>query len=263
MRVVMVTQNSPIQAYFANRMAQAHQLEAIFIENAWQGLWRRYKTKLRKHIAIHGLLSLPMQLIEGGYLYYNQRLTRKTELDFFFPHTSDISFDSRIPQFNIRTVNDGDAVKKLKEIQPDVIAVYGASILRKRVIGIPKYGVLNLHNGILPQYRGPKSEFWALYNNEPHMIGATVHYIDEKIDTGDIVMQTAVTPLPGEDERQLRCRTTQAGLEMMIKAIEQMGDGTITATPQDCSIANYYSTPSMQAYRQVHKQIRKHRRLLK
>ena len=186
-------------------------------------------------------------------------MTRKTERDFFCPNSAEICFDAQAPQYQVKTINDSNAVKKLKRIQPDVIAVYGASILRKRVIRIPKYGVLNLHNGILPQYRGPKSEFWALYNNEPHMVGSTVHYIDEKIDTGDIVMQATVMPKPGEDERVLRCRTTQSGVEMMIKAIEQIGNGTITAIPQDSSIANYYTTPSMQAYRQVHKRLRQDR----
>ena len=83
MRIVHITQSSPIQMYFANILNQTHPLYAIFIENVWANNWRRYKKKVRKNIEKHGLHTLPKQLIEGTYLYYQNKMVHKTERDFF------------------------------------------------------------------------------------------------------------------------------------------------------------------------------------
>lgn len=88
------------------------------------------------------------------------------------------------------------------------------------------------------------------------MIGATVHCIDEGVDTGQIVVQEHVTPQSEDNERILRCRTTQVGVKMMSLALDQIETGTLTKTLQDSTNAGYYTTPSMQAYRQVHKMLK-------
>ncbi|MEM5777912.1 MAG: formyltransferase family protein, partial [Candidatus Aenigmatarchaeota archaeon] len=55
--------------------------------------------------------------------------------------------------------------------------------------------IINYHTGLLPEYRGPYSEFWAIYNNEPHMIGTTIHLVDERIDSGSILKRKPISTL--------------------------------------------------------------------
>jgi methionyl-tRNA formyltransferase len=80
---------------------------------------------------------------------------------------------------------------KIKRLDPDlIISIRYGHILKNEVIKIPKHGVINLHSGLLPDYRGVMATFWAMLNNEKE-IGTTLHYIDDgTIDTGRIIGKT-------------------------------------------------------------------------
>ena len=85
-------------------------------------------------------------------------------------------------------VNSPAGIARIQASQPDlIISVRFGLIIRQDVIAIPKHGVINLHSGVLPDYRGVMATFRAMLNQEPE-IGSTLHYIqDSGIDTGDII----------------------------------------------------------------------------
>lgn len=70
-------------------------------------------------------------------------------------------------------------------------------IFKSKIINMPKYGTINCHAGLLPYYRGRNVLNWVLINDEDHF-GVTVHYVDEGIDTGDIILQKSF-PITDED----------------------------------------------------------------
>lgn len=79
--------------------------------------------------------------------------------------------------------------------KPDLIIVYSMSqLLRKEVIDLPEYGVINLHPSYLPYYRGANPWFWQYYDMQSEF-GLTLHYLDEGMDTGNIIYQTKY-PVP-------------------------------------------------------------------
>ncbi len=85
---------------------------------------------------------------------------------------------------------------KLLEFQPDyLLSVYYRYIIKSEILSLTSYKAMNLHPSLLPAYRGTKSSVWALLNNEK-ATGASFHYINEKIDDGNIILQIKINILP-------------------------------------------------------------------
>ncbi len=94
-------------------------------------------------------------------------------------------------EFNLmdcKDINSVESVAKVKNFAPDlIISIRFGQILREEIISLPRFGVLNLHSGLLPKYRGIMASFWAILRGEKE-IGMSLHYIlDRGIDTGDII----------------------------------------------------------------------------
>ncbi len=78
-------------------------------------------------------------------------------------------------------------LQTLSKIDPKVGFVFGAPLLKESVFNLPKYGCVNIHTGQVEHYRGVDSSLWAMYDNRPDLIGATLHYIDKTIDAGSVI----------------------------------------------------------------------------
>jgi methionyl-tRNA formyltransferase len=104
---------------------------------------------------------------------------------------------------------------------------------------MPRFGTLNMHPGLLPEYRGLSSVFWAVL--EGGEVGATLHFIDEGIDTGPIVARRSVPVLPGDTFERLRGRIIAANLDMLVDALRSLNcDGHLVATPQPSGAGRLY-----------------------
>src|SRR5690554_5401189 len=94
-----------------------------------------------------------------------------------------------IDYFKLKNVNDKEAIEKLNTYQCDMyVSMSFNQIFRKEIIESVKEGIINCHAGKLPYYRGRNILNWALINDEKEF-GITVHFVDEGIDTGDIILQ--------------------------------------------------------------------------
>ncbi len=80
-------------------------------------------------------------------------------------------------------------INKIIKMKADIIFSYGCSLIKNKLIKIYRGKFVNLHLGLSPYYRGSGTNFWPLVNNEPQFLGATFMFIDEGIDTGEIVFQ--------------------------------------------------------------------------
>ena len=144
-----------------------------------------------------------------------------------------------IPVYTPKTLRDEAFLSLLSEISPDIIAVvaYG-KILPKTVIDFPKYGCVNLHVSLLPKYRGAAPMQRAIIDGEDKT-GVTVMYMDEGLDTGDII--TAVEfPIGAEDDFEaIHDRSLEIGAPLLAKTIAEIGEGRAKRTPQDNSLSCY------------------------
>ena len=99
---------------------------------------------------------------------------------------------------------------------------FGIPIISKKVIAIPRLGSINLHGGISPQYKGGNTIFWALYNNEPELAGATIHYMVEKVDSGEVISKVYPSIQKGDNELSVSCKTFKDATAEMVSIVKWM-----------------------------------------
>jgi peptidoglycan/xylan/chitin deacetylase (PgdA/CDA1 family) len=119
----------------------------------------------------------------------------------------------------------------VREFGPDLGLSLAAPILRPPLFGLPRLGTLNLHKGKLPDYRGMPPAFWELWNDE-RTVGCTVHWVEEGLDTGPIVAETAVSRESFATLRGLQLKLDEVGVELMRAAVGAVLAGSASMTPQ-------------------------------
>lgn len=137
-------------------------------------------------------------------------------------------------KFNTRSFRE-----VLSGLKPDlmVVVAYG-KIFRPKALALPRLGCVNLHASLLPRYRGVAPANWAIINGETET-GVTTIFMDEGIDTGEMIL-AGPTPI-GEDETagELLERLAVIGADVMAETCDQIAGGRAGRTPQDESLANY------------------------
>jgi methionyl-tRNA formyltransferase len=143
--------------------------------------------------------------------------------------------------------NSDSGLARLRAAEPDVIvSIRYGRILREQAIAIPAHGVINLHSGPLPAYRGVMATFRALLNDDD-TIGCTLHYIaDPGIDSGPIIgVELLPAPTPAECSLFGAIqRVYPAGCRMIADAIGRLARGQTLATHAPSSKGTYYSWPT-------------------
>lgn len=126
-----------------------------------------------------------------------------------------------------------EIVDILKNINPDVICVvaYG-KIIPKEILEIPQYGCINVHPSLLPKYRGSAPIQWAILNGDKET-GVTTMYLDEGMDSGDIILQTKTKINKDETSGELWNRLSKIGADLLIKTLEKIEDKTAPRIKQE------------------------------
>ncbi len=140
-----------------------------------------------------------------------------------------------LPVYQPQKVKDESFLKVFKELHPDmVVLVAFGQILPGAIIDYPSLKCLNIHPSLLPKYRGAAPLNWQIIRGETKT-GVSIMIMDEGMDSGDILLQEE-TPLgAAETFGDLHDRLAQLGATMLIKAVEQMADGTAQRKKQDSS----------------------------
>ena len=126
-----------------------------------------------------------------------------------------------------------EGVEDLKALNPDVLVTcaYG-QILSKEILDIAKYGVLNIHASLLPKYRGSAPIQWAIINGEKQT-GVTIMQTALGVDTGDILMQESTDIGEYETAGELFERLSNIGAKLIVKALNELENGTLTPLIQN------------------------------
>lgn len=143
-----------------------------------------------------------------------------------------LSEEHGIPVFQPERLRNPEAVAVIREAKPDmiVVAAFG-QILPKEILDMPKYGCINVHASLLPAYRGAAPIQWAVLDGQKES-GVTIMYMNEGLDTGDILLQKRVSLSPDETGGSLYDTLSVMGAELLTEAIPKIVDGTLTAVPQ-------------------------------
>jgi len=144
----------------------------------------------------------------------------------------------------------------LEELKPDLGVLGGTRIIRERILSIPPDGMLNSHPGLLPEVRGSASPAWCIYYDIP--IGATCHFIDPGIDTGDIVGKRIIPVHRGDTYEKLCWLTLVEAGRLMTEAVTSWKNGELTRTPQGESTLPTFKVPSEEIMQEVYKKLKNH-----
>lgn len=137
-----------------------------------------------------------------------------------------------LPVLQPANLKDSSFVQQLTDLDPDLFIVVAFRMLPKAVWSIPRLGTINLHASLLPQYRGAAPINHAVINGE-QVTGVTTFFIDDKIDTGSILLRKEVPISPSENAGDLHDKLMDKGSQLIIRTISQIADGSIKLIPQN------------------------------
>lgn len=185
-----------------------------------------------------------------GYRCVSELLRQGAEIALIFTHedspTEEIWFSSvreLAEQHGIPCLT-GDIslpenIERVRQLAPDFIfSFYYRNMIKAEVLEIPRLGALNLHGSYLPRYRGRVPVNWAVINGESET-GATLHYMVEKPDAGDIVAQQKVSIEFSDTAHDVFGKVTDAAVAVLGRAWPQLRDGSATRIPMNLAAGNY------------------------
>lgn len=132
----------------------------------------------------------------------------------------------------IKVRNNPEFLEEVKKLNPDLICVvaYG-KILPQELLDIPKYGCVNVHGSLLPEYRGAAPIQWAVLNGDKKT-GVTTMFMNAGMDTGDMILKEEVEIGDDETTGELWDRLKMIGANLLIKTVKEIENGTATRTKQ-------------------------------
>mgnify|MGYP003668510187 FL=1 len=139
--------------------------------------------------------------------------------------------EQNLPLLQPTNLKNEDFVKELKELHANLQVVVAFRMLPKVVWQMPIYGTFNLHASLLPSYRGAAPIHWAIINGE-EKTGVTSFFIDEKIDTGEIILQKEISIDKDETVGELHDKLMNLGAELVSETVSYIKEGSITTQKQ-------------------------------
>lgn len=214
--IMILCGRSPRHLFVANRLCRAGRPLAIVQEvgsdfNAGK---------------VFKLLASPGKLWRKGWRWLRdrRRYVGNGEARFFFgdrpPRLERDDLVVEVPH-----INHPDVVALADKLQPDVIAVFGTSLIKGELLNKGRLGIVNLHGGLSPHYRGADCTFWALHNGEPEQVGCTLHFIDAGIDTGNLIAYVSPEVKEDDDELTLFWRAVRDSAEVYAELFDRLEHG--------------------------------------
>ena len=215
LKLLVLCGRSPRHLFVANALCAAADVQAIVQETGSDLSWRKVLRQLR-----------PDHVMRKGWRWLRdrRRYSGGGEAKFFFgdqpPRLDRPELVQPVPH-----INHPDVVALARAVQPDLIAVFGTSLIRGELLHEGRLGIANLHGGLSPEYRGADCTFWALHNREPHKVGCTLHWIDAGIDTGGLIAHVCPEVRDGDDELTLFWRAVQTSAGVYAELLRRLAAG--------------------------------------
>lgn len=188
--------------------------------------------------SLHLIYFYPM-LIIADFINFIRRKEKKVYT------VKQLSKKFNIPVVKTKNPNEPEIIKAIHNAKPDlIISAHFDHIIRKPIIDIPSFGVINIHMAELPKYRGPLPPFWPMLFNEDKL-GVTIHIIDnEELDVGPILSKKYFRRIPGESVLGADCRLFREGINMAIETVNDINNEKLNVVQQSSGTGSYYSFPS-------------------
>jgi methionyl-tRNA formyltransferase len=233
MRVVIITGDGPEHHYVANTICAAYPVSAILLcdppsRRSWQKVLR---TSLSEFVD-KAARSLFLRLIGDA------ARRERSLLAVLGPGASGFAQPNLVE--GVGWPRAGQLARRVAELAPDIIAVYGTGIIPGEVLEQASAAALNMHTGLSPWYRGVQCAFWPIVEGRPDMVGATVHACTAKVDGGIIYSRRTATLVRGDNLHAVFARAVEVGAHAYVEVIDQAIHGSLIGEAQDHSIGREY-----------------------
>ncbi len=151
--------------------------------------------------------------------------------------TKAFALERQIPLLQPENLKDPQFIEAVTNLQPDLIVVVAFRILPPEIFTIPRSGAFNLHASLLPKYRGAAPINWAVMRGEEET-GVTTFFLQERVDTGSVLLQARARIGPDETAGELHDRLSTLGADVVLKTVQAIEAGTASPRVQDESLVS-------------------------
>jgi folate-dependent phosphoribosylglycinamide formyltransferase PurN len=242
LRVVILTTKLPEDIWLINKTADVCKIEGIVFPSGKR--YREYGLAyvLKKRIRQLGILKLLNQalLILYRKIVESRRDKRAVKEIFTSKSTDHIEKKDDIDILEVEDINSEEVRDFLIKKSPQLVVVSGAPLIKKHILQAVEGRIINMHPGLAPQYRGRYGSFWPIYNKEPELVGVTVHFVDEGVDTGAILLQQQVDYNPRDTMKIITYKQHRTGADLLVKCLSDYASVASQAYyKKDCPSKNY------------------------
>lgn len=153
-----------------------------------------------------------------------------------FTPVKDFALKNNLKVFTPEKLRDEDFINQMAGLEPELFVVVAFRILPREVFTMPKYGSFNLHGSLLPKYRGAAPIQWALINGEKET-GVTTFLLDDKVDTGKIILQEKIIIDDADNFGSLHDKMMVIGADVVLKTVELIAGRNYQLQKQDDLLA--------------------------
>ncbi len=255
MRIYIITMDDPIQTYdFIKEIIDTKEDEIVGLAVPKGDRLTLSKGKSKYTYVVSLLLIMgPWHFFKTSVKTILHKIKKKLHkfglsMD---PSIAGYAASKGIPIKSITTPNSKKFRDYLETLDIDVIINQSQNIVKKELLEIPKIGVLNRHNALLPKNRGRLTPFWvSLYGDKE--TGVSIHFVEEGIDSGDIVVQKKYDVSKRDNFNSIVKKNYTIAAKAMIEALDKLDRKEFDYMPNDDDRATYNTTPTLKeaiAYR--------------
>ena len=235
MRVVIITQDEPFAVPILLEeflSAKADRVVGLALEPPTSAR-ESFLQMLRRWWSVFG----PVTFLHYALHYARQRLVG--------PSVRSVARKWGLPLIQATDINAPSFLSRLRELECDlVVSVASPRLFGRELLELPSKGCINVHSGPLPRYRGQLPSFWVLLNHESET-AVTLHFMNESLDDGPIILQERVPIAEGETQASLMRRCKRIGGRLLAQAVDLLDTGPVETRPNPAQDATYYSFPTV------------------
>jgi methionyl-tRNA formyltransferase len=214
---LLLTSNSIQNMALSHMLAKHHQLTGIVYENRFsmEGRLSNYLKKIKYN---------PIKVVQKLYEKYRLRDLERDLISSINKGYRTYSSFYDTPILEVTNINQKESVDFIKNNVHDIIVVSGTRMIKKEILSLkPSYGIINMHTGLSPYYNGgPSCTFWCLYNGDVEFIGATVMFIDDGIDSGNIILTNTISLSSSDTYGQMEFKAIDLGNHLILQALDKL-----------------------------------------
>jgi methionyl-tRNA formyltransferase len=202
----------------------------------------------RRAISTFGSRLFVQQLVARGKYALRDYINRARGKEMRYSPAS-LAEKHAVDHVSVESVNTDAYRQYVRELNPEVVVAAGVTErFEAALLSIPKWGCINVHDSLLPEYRGIMPSFWVLRHGEQRT-GVTVHRMVPELDAGDVLIQRDIEIDPDDSYHTLRLRTAAHGGEALVAALDDIATDSCNPEPLDVDAGSYYSFPEREDVR--------------